>query len=231
MDVTGYVVRFCTDSKCAHISEDSCPNSPSSVYYISPDTHLKIGGAPLVVSHNQDYIVGVCQLQCKTDKGILLKCVVDDAYFLESLKRRYKDYRENYNPGIPKFETFCKKTLSSFSLSHYRPSRKVRHVSLVDTPGRKGTAIDYVVDPSIVLKRRQQNQHISDIVASHSTAYLAIADRRNYLMKNTSLSYNPKDLCYINASRKMDYQEEFKRAKEIYKILKENIMTVTFLRS
>jgi hypothetical protein len=220
MNVTGYVVRFCNDETCSHDSEDMCPNPPSSVYYIDPDLNMKIGGTPLVVTHNQDFVVGSCQLQCKTGKGILLRCVIDDAYFLESLRRRFENYKENYNPDIPNFETFCKKTLSSFSLSHCGSTKAVRHVSLVDTPGRKGTAVDYVADPSVVLKRRQQNQHISDVIASHSSAYLTVADRRNYLLKNTSLSYNPGDLCYINASRTMEYQDEFKKAKEIYRILK-----------
>lgn len=220
MNVTGYVVRFCTARGCHHESEEKCSNPPSSVYYIDPDQNMVIKDTPLVVTHNQEYIVGKCEVQVDRPEGILLRCVIDDAYFLESLRRRFEDYRGKYNPAIPDFETYCKKTLSSFSLSHCAPTKKVRHVSLVDTPGRTGTAVVYVSDPAIVLIRREKNQHISDIIASHSTAYLTVPDRKSYLLKNTSLSHNPRDLCYINAGRKMNYQDDFNKATEIYNIIK-----------
>lgn len=220
MNVVGYVVRFCTNRGCSHTNEETCPNLPGSKYYISPDHVINITGKPLVVTHNQKYIVGICKFQSTTNKGILVVCNIDDAYFMECLGRRYNDFKEKYNPNIEKFETLCKKTLSSFSLSHDRVTNDVRHVSLVDTPGRLGTAVTYIVNNGVVLKYRKDNLYISDALASHSTAYLTAADRRNYLLKNTSFSYNPEDLGYINASRTMNHHADFDQAAEIYKIMK-----------
>lgn len=219
MEVSGYVVRFCDGRSCSHESDETCPNSYGTKYYINPEDDIRAVGAPLMVAHNERLIVGKCVSQVKTDKSLYLTCEIDDAYFLESLRRRYNDYTDNYNANVT-FETFCKKTLSSFSLSHEVKSKRVRHVSLVDTPARKGTAVDYAIDQSIVLKRRAKNQYISDVIASHSAAYLPSADRTNYLLQNTSLSHNPRDVCYINASRKMNYQDQLDEASAIYNILK-----------
>lgn len=220
MEVSGYVVRFCGAGSCAHNSSEGCPNATDTKYYIDPEDNLDVVGVPLVVAHNKRFVVGKCISQVKTAAGLFLRCVVDDAYFLESLRRRFDDYKDNYNSNVT-FETFCKKTLSSFSLSHEVNTKVVRHVSLVDTPGRQGTTVDYETNLRIVLKRRAENQFISDIVASHSAAYLPTADRTSYLLKSTSLSHNPNDVCYINASRnKMDYQDQFSEATEIYKIYK-----------
>lgn len=219
MDVFGYIVRFCDDWSCSHTNDQTCSNATTSKYYIDPEDDINITGVPLVVVHNEKFIVGKCSEQVKTDKGIFIKCVIDDAYFKECLERRYVNYKNTYNATIS-FETFCKKTLSSFSLSHEVNFKKVRHVSLVDTPGRKGTAVNYIMKPGLLLKRRTDNQYISDVIASHSAAYLPVADRTSYLVHNTILSYNPGDVCYINASRKMHFQDQFNEAKEIYKIVK-----------
>lgn len=221
MDVSGYVVRFCGARSCTHSSKEGCPNATDTKYYINPEDNLNIVGSPLVVAHNRRFVVGKCVSQVKTGTSLYLRCVIDDAYFLESLRRRFDDYKDNYNSNVT-FETFCKKTLSSFSLSHEVNTKAVRHVSLVDTPGRQGTAVDYKMESGrVVLKRRAENQFISDIIASHSSAYLSTADRTSYLLKSTSLSHNPTDLCYINASRtRMDYQDQFSEAAEIYKIYK-----------
>lgn len=219
MDVFGYIVRFCDDWSCSHTNDRTCSNATTSKYYIDPEDDINITGVPLVVVHNEKFIVGKCSEQVKTDKGIFIKCVIDDAYFKECLERRYVNYKNTYNATIS-FETFCKKTLSSFSLSHEVNSNKVRHVSLVDTPGRKGTAVNYITKSGLLLKRRANNQYISDVIASHSAAYLPVADRTDYLVHNTILSYNPGDVCYINASRKMNFQDQFNEAKEIYKIVK-----------
>lgn len=222
MNVVGFVARFCNTSGCPHDDGNHCVNPTNSKYYINPEECIKIAGAPLVVAHNDRYVVGKCTSQTKTNNGISLVCVIDDVYFLESLRRRYNNYKDKYNTNFPNFVTFAKKTLSSFSLSHNLISKEVRHVSLVDTPGRKGTAVDYTEDGSVVLKRRAVNQHISDIVASHSTAYLPVADRTDYLIQNTKFSRSPRDFCYINANRalKMSHQDQFNDIAEIYRIVK-----------
>lgn len=240
MDVTGYVARFCTDAACAHDdSSPDCSNNVTSRFYIDPAERLNILDKPLVVTHNDRFIVGRCVMQASTSKGLLLKCRIDDAYFLESLRRRYDDFKENYNPAIPDFETYCKKTLSSFSLSHNNASKVVRHVSLVDTPGRLGTAVTYTMNPEVVLKRRLENEHISDIVASHSSAYTTQNDRRPYLVRNDQYSHTPSDLCYINAQRALlredtsrsnmlSQQDQFNEAAEFfrwYKIMKEQFQS------
>ena len=219
MEVSGYVVRFCGASSCSHTSSENCPNATDTKYYINPEDHLNVTGTPLVVAHNSKFVVGKCISQVKTKISLFLRCVINDIYFLDSLRRRFNDYKDNYNSNIT-FETFCKKTLSSFSLSHEVNTGVVRHVSLVDTPGRQGTAVDYKKNLGLVLVRRPENQFISDIIATHSAAYLTTTDRASYLLKSTSLSHNPTDICYINASRKMDYQDQFQEAAEIYKVWK-----------
>ena len=219
MEVSGYIVRFCETKSCPHSSRKSCPNATDSKYYINPEVNLNIKGVPLVVAHNSKFVIGKCIFQIKTTISLYLRCIIDDVYFLECLRRRFDDYKDNYNSDIT-FETFCKKTLSSFSLSHEVNTGVIRHISLVDTPGRQGTTVDYKKNLNIVLVRRLENQFISDIIATHSAAYLTTADRTEYLLKSTSLSHNPTDVCYINASRNMDYQDQFHEATEIYKILK-----------
>ncbi|KAK3761549.1 hypothetical protein RRG08_010273 [Elysia crispata] len=205
MFVSGYVVRYCTIPGCDHTGEPDgrCSNVIGSRVYVDPAQKLLIKDKPLVISHNDKHVVGRCVQQIDAPDGILLTCVLDDAYLLESLRRRYDDFRDNYNPSIPDFETYCKKTLCSFSLSHNSATMDVRHVSLVDTPGRYGTAVEYKVDAGVVLKRRAENQFISDIVASHSTAFMPLGDRKAYLLRNDQLSFNPGNLCYINANRSL----------------------------
>lgn len=234
MDVTGFVARFCEDTACTHDGSNSeCSNQKTSRFYINPEEHLDILNKPLVVTHNDKYVIGRCTLQLTTAKGLLLRCEIDDVYFLESLRRRFDDFKDNYNPTIPNFETFCKKTLCSFSLSHNCVTKDVRHVSLVDTPGRLGTAVTYRSNPRVVLKRRTENQHISDIVASHSTAYTSQNDRRSYLIRNDKYSHSPSDLCYINAQRALSTtqstipvnmslspQDQFDEAAEFYRCYK-----------
>lgn len=205
MNVIGYAVRFCEDKSCSHSSADgNCCNRTSSKYFVDPsNTSLIAKGTPLVIAHDQKHVVGHCSFQHNTCSGILLSCEIDDYYFLECLKRRFDDFVLKYNPAISTFENYCKKTLCSFSLSHIPSSNSVRHISLVDTPGRKGTAVNYIKNQRVILKRRAENVHISDIIASHSTAYANLTDRRSYLLENDGLSYSPGDLCYINASRQL----------------------------
>lgn len=228
MDVVGYIACFCTTPGCAHKNgDDRCSNPKDSRYYVDPDKEdFKITGVDLVVAHENDYVVGACVAAVRTDRGIVLRCRIDDAYYLESMQRRFANYRKKYNDKIPSFVTFCKKVLSSFSLSHNVDTREVGHVSLVDTPGRIGTAVVYTENPSIVLKRRAANQHISDVVATHSAAYLTVSDRARYHIRNTRFSHNPKDDCYLRANRQLSTstmssnQEKFNEVAEVFRILK-----------
>ena len=231
--VKGYVVRYCTDE--GHCNHDSitcidCPNPTDTVYYVNPNEQLEnLVGKPLIVTHNENFVIGHCLTEAKSPKGIFIVCQIDDAYYLESIRRRFKEHRERYNKDLQSFETYLKKTLSSFSLSHSPKEKTVKHIALVDTPGRKGTAVDYIPNTSVVLKRRPNNLHISDIIASHSTAYLPVSDRKEYLIANARLSYNQNDTVYINANRKLadeiemnNLQSEFNDAVEIQRIMKYN---------
>ena len=227
MEVVGYAARFCTAPGCDHnASSDCCCNVIDSKYYINSSEELDIVGVPLVVGHNNRHVVGSCIRQNKTAEGILLVCQIDDVYFLDSLRRRFDEFKENYNASIPNFETFCKKTLCSFSLSHNRLTKHVKHVSLVDTPGRIGTAVIYKTKPGLLFKRRPDNYYISDIIATHSTAFSYQGDRKKYLLQNDSFSHSPGDLSYINAQRDLSNimpqsnQEDFETVLRFFKIYK-----------
>ena len=138
---------------------------------------------------------------------------------MKCMLRRFNHYRLKYNKQIKDVESFCKKTLSSFSLSHNISSKQVRHVALVNTPGRKGTAVDYQKNTAVVLVRRSENKYITDNIASHSAAFLPVSDRKEYLIENTKYSINAFDFGYISANRvlKMANQCEFDEFVALYR--------------
>ena len=210
MNVSGYVVRFCPNKACKHTTDTCCnSNSPSNQYYIDRDEVLNIVGVPLVVAHDTESVIGRCVWQKNIPDGILVKCVIDDTFFMECMLRRFNHYRMKYNKQIKDVESFCKKTLSSFSLSHNISSKQVRHVALVDTPGRKGTAVDYQKNNAVVLVRRSENKYITDNIASHSAAFLPVSDRKEYLIENTKYSINASDFGYISANRALKMANQF----------------------
>lgn len=214
MKVEGYVVRFCESPHCTHRNSEGCPNAEDTKYYIDPKNEgLIFVGAPLVVAHDPRHVVGRCTRSLRDAKGIVVECVLDDYYLLECLKRRFDDFVEKYNPEIATLANYCKKTLCSFSLSHNPTNNRVNHISLVDTPGRKGTVVEYKNCNEVILKRRLENEHISDIVASHSTAYVGQNGRRDYLLINDKFSYRAGDLCYINASKDLPRRPAIKMPK------------------
>ena len=217
MEVSGYVVRYCTEPDCRHVDDGRCTNPVSSKYYIDPKDGgqlRKILGTKLVVAHDDRHVIGQCVLEDRrSNEGIYIKCLIDDVYLIECMQRRFADYVEKYNPRFPNLETFWKKVLSSFSLSHCLQTGEVTHVSLVDTPGRIGTSVVYtpVTDiRDVVLVRRPENLHISDIVSSHSTYAAYAPDRQDYLIRNTVHSKAPTDLVYLTASR--DYSKKMPRS-------------------
>lgn len=222
MNVVGFVVRFCTTAGCEHGSGDheynieggggggeDCVNrkTPDNQYYIDPDQAKMFAqnlvGTPLVIAHDNSYPVGKCVSVCALPTGILLTAYIDEGHLISCLVRQYDMYKENYNASI-EFTDYCKKMLSSFSLSHNRNTGELNHVSLVDQPGRAGTAVTYSnldKKKERLLKWRDGNKFISDVLATHSAAYLTAKDRLPYQERNTAYSHNPHDVAYLNASR------------------------------
>lgn len=207
MEVSGYVVKFCCNTNCIHQNSNLCTNAINSKFYIDPQKSLNnIKGVSLVVAHNDNHIIGTCVLEKHVSgEGIFIKCIIDDIYLLDTIERQWVIYKQKYNKSISKI-TFWKKVLSSFSLSHSPDTGIVQHVSLVDSPGRIGTAVTYKElehSKSIVLKRRNENRYISDVISTQTAAAISASDRQQYLLKNTKYSYNPNDIFYITASRTM----------------------------
>lgn len=212
MEVKGYVVKFCCKTNCIHQNSNSCTNAINSKFYIDPQNSLNtIKGVSLVVAHNDNHIIGTCVSEKHVlGEGIFIKCIIDDLYLLDAIKRQWAIYKQKYNKTISKI-TFWKKVLSSFSLSHSPDTGNVQHVSLVDSPGRIGTAVTYKElehSKSIVLKRRNENKYISDVISTQTAAAISASDRQQYLLKNTKYSYNPDDVLYITASREMATPQE-----------------------
>ena len=209
--VSGYVVRFCTRyGECNHKSSTKpvCPNPTDTEFYINPNVSLKnLEKSPLTAAHNNGHVIGYCSFAIKTSNGIFVECFIDDAYYIECMRRRYEEHINMYNKYLDSFETYLKKNLCSFSLSHCAQTNEVKHIALVDTPARIGTAVDYTPNSSVLLKRRAENIHISDIIASHSTVYLSASDRKDYLIANAKLSHNRNDIVFINASKKRKMSE------------------------
>ncbi len=203
MEVEGYAIRYCTRPGCTHRSNTGCPNPEDTKFYVDPRKGLRdICGVRLVVAHDDGHVVGRCTFEDSSDgNGIFVRCEVDDAYLFEAMSRRHNIYKEKYNSDIPSLETLWKKIMTSFSLAHNPESGVVRHVSLVDSPGRVGTAVTYARRPEIVLKRRPENLYISDLVSSQSTAAQNAPDRNHYLWRNTLFSHRPNDTVYLTASR------------------------------
>jgi len=205
MEIEGYAVRYCTRPGCTHRSDGggTCPNPEDTKYYVDPKVGLRdICGVRLVVAHDDGHVVGRCTFEDSSDgKGIFVRCEMDDAYLFEAMARRHDIYKEKYNNDIPSPETLWKKVMTSFSLAHNPATGVVRHVSLVDSPGRVGTAVTYARRPEILLKRRPENLYISDLISSQSTAAQNALDRNQYLWKNTLYSHRPNDIVYLTASR------------------------------
>lgn len=202
MNVLGYVVRFCTLRGCKrHTEDEGCCNPIDSKYYISPDADFNLVGAKLVVAHEDEHMIGSCVSSFKSSQGVLVHCIVDDAYFLECVQRQYNKYRQRYNKEIASFQDYCKKALSSFSLSHDPHSGAVKHIALVSVPGRIGTAVTYYKAKQALLKRRVENSFVADSLGTHATAYSTIADRKDYQTRNTLHSHNPADIAYLEASK------------------------------
>ena len=204
MEIEGYAVRYCTRPGCSHRSDGgNCTNPEDTKYYVDPRVGLRdICGVRLVVAHDDGHVVGRCTFEDSSDgRGIFVRCEMDDAYLFEAMSRRYDIYKEKYNSDIPSPETLWKKIMTSFSLAHNPDTGVVRHVSLVDSPGRVGTAVSYARRPEILLKRRPENLYISDLVSSQSTAAQNASDRNQYLWRNTLYSHRPNDTVYLTASR------------------------------
>ena len=205
MEVSGYAVRFCEASGCDHTDPEFCSNPKGTKYYLDPLTSNlnQIKGIRLVVAHDDAYVVGTCIEEIRDpSRGIYIRCEVDDAYLVEAMKRRFDIYKGKYNKNLKSFEIYWKKVLSSFSLAHRPGDGVVKHVSLVDSPGRLGSAVTYSDKRGkILLKRRPENVHVSDVVASHTTSAAYVPDRLSYLLKNTLKSHSPKDLLYLTAGR------------------------------
>ena len=231
MEAVGYVVRFCEKPNCTHIDETVCANPINTKYFVDPNNLDKIGpiaSTNIVVNHDDMLgVVGVCTYELRTNKGIIIRCSIDDKYLIDSMDIRYKLYKRSHNNDIESISVFWKKVLSSFSLSHNPETGHVKHVSLVDMPGRIGTSIQYNSTPDkILLKQRPENNIIPDILATLTIASLSASDRNEYLLRNTLNSLNPKDTSYLTASRdKMSYintniQDDFEDEAELRKFLR-----------
>lgn len=60
-----------------------CPNPTDTKYYDNPNEILEnLAGKPLIVAHNERYVIGWCTTEIKSPNGIFIMCNIDDAYFL-----------------------------------------------------------------------------------------------------------------------------------------------------
>ncbi|RUS70275.1 hypothetical protein EGW08_021952 [Elysia chlorotica] len=206
MNAKGYVIRFCTNTSCPHdrSSVGQCPNPQVDKFYVDPDGIIEpLDGVPLVIAHDDAHIVGYCKEEQISDEGHLVTCVINDEFLVETMRRRFREYIKRYNRNIGDVGVLWKKMISSFSLSHEPRTGRVKHISLVDTPGRVGTAIKYSPDPSIVLIKRPENEFIADVLSAHTAHATNSWDRNDYLCRNTRHSFEPTDIGFICAERNM----------------------------
>ena len=99
------------------------------------------------------------------------------------------------------FLTYLKGLFPAFSLSSR--DNVLQHVSLVITPGRKGTNVTY--NPLQCIKRelvsRDSNKNIADHVLGFVSVYLPEPDRKYYLSCSQNSSLNPNNISFLPASR------------------------------
>lgn len=211
--ITGYVVRFCTDSECTHANSKTCPNAKlnNNKYYVDSNAAKRIldnilkSEIPIVIGHDKsgEAVVGRVTSVKLEDKGILIDAVIDDGRLIDCFLNQFKVYKREYTKLIT-FEQYVQNIFSSISLSHNPKTCDVNHIGLVNIPARIGTGIRYCLENGQRRKNYSTNLvDIENIIAAHKVAFLRSPNRRDILNINSKFSYTP-DSEYINASYEYD---------------------------
>lgn len=204
---TGYVVKFCENTKCNHRDQRVCVNPISSDFYISPKNVFDLSknitkGTPVVLAHDAKSKVGEIRESTVTSSGVLVRGYINDVRLLTALSAQLKIYKELYSKKMT-YENYVKNIFSSISLSHNPNSLHVNHIGLVNIPGRAGTEINYKKTSSVPLTTYSNSEtEFRDSISTHLVAFLRNPDRVEKLSRNNRVSFESKNPCYLQASEK-----------------------------
>ena len=213
LTVAGYGIKLCDHKRCR---PNNCTNVRNSKYYVDerdiPNLANKCKGTNIVVNHQNELVIGkVTSAVYVEQKGLFIEGYLDDHYFLTYMHKVYDTYRTAKGNGV-NFLDYLKGLFPSFSLSSR--GAEFEHVSLVITPGRKGTNVSYKLlqCAEIPLSIRQDNINISENVLAFVSVYLPEPDRKYYLSCSQDSSVDPKNFAFLRASREpvrdMDEQQQ-----------------------
>lgn len=206
-----------TTEYCRTHSSVDCPNhyrGGHNIYYVdrvrdAPRIIQSIRSKrpPIVVGHNDNalnevgYVESVKLLQ---DQGVLIEGIIDDEVLLNAIQNQHRAYRQQYTENIS-YSEYLKNVFSSISLSHNPQTGDVKHIGLVNIPGRPGTAVSYSKESSKsrVLRRPSASSSAvfnpNDLLTAHVVAFSRRSDRPDLLKHNSRFSYD-NTTNYITAS-------------------------------
>lgn len=82
------------------------------------------------------------------------------------------------------------------------------HISLVMTPGRKGTNVSYNFRQDLPLIFRPNNNTIKNHIFGYASIYLSESDRKKYLNDCNKSSLLPNDNYFLKANRIINMEEK-----------------------
>ena len=200
LKVEGWGVKLCNHCNC---SVDDCSNVSNSIYFVDeawlPELAKKCNNSPLIIDHDSKYVIGrITDAVYVKGEGIRVSSIINDTHFLSHMKKAYEEYCNKKKVRL-RLTDWVKHIYPAYSIS----SRETdfEHMSLVMTPGRKGTNVVYTDEPQSLLLIRSENDDIRDHIFGYASIYLTEPDRRNYLSKSNRSSLYPIDNYFLRADR------------------------------
>ena len=207
LQIIGWGVKLCDHSTC---NEDDCSNIENSIYYIDKDwlqiIAEKCQKTPLVLNHSKFIIGYVDFCEYQLNKGLYISCIIDDYDFLTFIHDAFVTYMQKKKNKAVTFKDWLKSIFSAYSISNRQID--FEHVSLVMTPGRKGTNVSYIDMPQISLISRPNNSNIRNHIFGYASIYLSESDRKKYLSVCNKSSLLPNDYHFLRAERSLNMQSE-----------------------
>ena len=217
--VKGYGIKLCDHERCR---PDNCSNPRNSRYHVDEkdvaDLARQCEGSPIVLNHQDDTVIGrVTSATYEVGRGLYIEGYVDDHHFLSHTLQSFASYSSKKDKI--NFLMYLKSLYPAFSLSSL--GKEFQHVSLVITPARKGTNVNYSISQCVKrdLTIRDDNKNISASILGFASVYLTEPDRKYYLSRSQDTSLDPKNVSFLMASREPKMEEQQQSASGEFQIV------------
>jgi len=198
INVSGYVGLF-------DIKESSAEYEIDAKLALSLIERNENRDIPLVISHidyKVDLTVGhITDIEIDNN-GLYCKAVIDNCDFINMQSLINNVFITYFTDAAPSPFLFLKSCFPSFSLSHNRKTRFIKHVALVSLGARRGTLVEY--DSNTISEPKSYTNTKDDIYAllvCYARESIKCTEERSELLLKDALICGENDIDFITAGK------------------------------